>query len=288
MSIISKSLSRRVSAAGSFPLAVRAAAALALFGGAAGAALADPSVALDRMSFSAGAFYADPQVQLSGDTNYGHVDTSKQSLDHATIPRVRADVLFGDTQGLSFDYYRYDKSYNPSLSGATVIDGQNVSGTASLDGNLRLDLAQLAYKWWIGSGNDVFGLGAGAAYYRIKLDGTATGTATAAGLGLSQTVSGTDSVSESAYAPLLELGWRHAFTPNVRSYVDLSGVKKNGGRINGHIYGGTVGVEWFLAKNVGLVADYGIQKITLHRDDDRTADIDIRLKGPSAYVKVRF
>ena len=37
-----------------------------------------------------------------------------------------------------------------------------------------------------------------------------------------------------------------------------------------------------------LVADYGIQKIDLHRNGERTADIDLKLTGPSAYVKVRF
>ena len=248
----------------------------------AGAASADPSPALDRFSVSAGAFYADPKLGISADTNYGRIDAPDHNADHATLPRVKAELLFGDSHGLSFDYYRYDKSYDPSLSADTVINGQTVSGTASLDGKVKLDLAQLAYKWWIGSGNDVVGLGLGAAYYSAKLSGTATASA------LGQTVSGTDSVSESAYAPLVELGYRHAFTPNLRLVADASGVKKNGGRINGHIYNGSVGVEWFMAKNVGLVADYSISKIRLNRDGDKTANLDIRLTGPSAFLKVRF
>ena len=41
-------------------------------------------------------------------------------------------------------------------------------------------------------------------------------------------------------------------------------------------------------KNIGFVADYGISKIKLHRDSERDADLNIRLTGPSAYVKVRF
>jgi hypothetical protein len=31
-----------------------------------------------------------------------------------------------------------------------------------------------------------------------------------------------------------------------------------------------------------------VQKIDLHRNGDRTADLDLKLKGPSAFVKVRF
>ena len=277
-------MTRRMSVA-TRPL-LQAAALIAVSGVGAGAAWADPSPALDRMSLSVGAFYADPKVKLGADTAYGRVDTPNDTQSHATIPRVRADLLLGDSQGLSFDYYRYDKSYNPTLSGTTLYNGQQVNGTASVNGNLRLDLAQLAYKWWIGKGNDVFGLGAGVAYYRAEISGTANGSvATALG---SVSGSASDKSSDDAYAPLLELGWRHAFTPNLRIYADASGIKKNGGKINGHIYGGQVGVEWFPWKNVGLVADYGISKIHLNRDGDRSADVDVRLTGPSAYLKVRF
>lgn len=276
------SRSPRSRTAGSKPAMALRLAMLCVLGTTAGAALADPSPALDRFSVSAGAFYADPRIGLNANTNYGRINSPDEEPGHATVPRVKAELLLGDSQGLSFDYYRYDKSYDPSLSGSSVINGIPVSGNASLDGKLRLDLAQLAYKWWIGSGNDVFGIGAGAAYYHARLSGTATATA------LGVTTSGTDSVSESAYAPLIELGYRHAFTPNLRLVADASGVKKNGGRINGHIYSGTVGVEWFVAKNVGLVADYGISKISLNRDSDNSAQFDVRLKGPSAYLKVRF
>lgn len=77
-------------------------------------------------------------------------------------------------------------------------------------------------------------------------------------------------------------------TDQVRFYAEASGVKKNGGNVEGHIYNGAVGVEYFPHKNIGLVLDYGIQKIDLRRNGERTADIDLKLTGPSAYVKVRF
>ena len=279
---------RRITAgaSGAIRPLLHAGAVLAAIGASAGTAWADPSPALDRMSLSVGAFYAEPKIKLGADTAYGRVDTPNDTQDHVTIPRVRADILLGDSQGLSFDYYRYDKGYNPTLSGDTQYQGQQVNGTASVDGNLRLDLAQLAYKWWIGKGNDVFGLGAGVAYYRAEISGTGTGTLQTA-LG-SVSGSASDKASDDAYAPLLELGYRHAFSPTLRMYVDASGVKKNGGRINGHIYGANAGLEWFPWKNVGLVADYGVSKIQLNRDGDNRADLDIRLTGPSAYLKVRF
>jgi hypothetical protein len=265
---------------------VRAAILFTALGASAGAAWGQTSPALDRFSFSAGGFYAEPKIKLGADTRYGRIDTPDDKQSHVTIPRVKADLLFGESQGLSFDYYRYDKSYNPTISGTTEYQGQTATGTATVDGKLRLDLAQLAYKWWIGKGNDVFGIGAGAAYYRAEVSGTANGSVQSI-LG-SQTGTASDKASDDAFAPLLELGYRHAFTPDLRMYVDASGIKKNGGRINGHIYSAAVGVEWFPWKNVGLVADYGISKIQLNRDSERSADINVRLTGPSAYLKVRF
>jgi len=99
-----------------------------------------------------------------------------------------------------------------------------------------------------------------AAYYQADLDTMARGSLD----GVSGTAS--DSRSDNAIAPLLEVGVRTALSDNVRLYAEASGVKKNGGNINGHIYNGNVGVEWFPFKNVGIGADYGITKIQLYRD----------------------
>ena len=282
--MFSMSVSARLSPPRPHHLALRGAMMLGVLGMATAAATAraEPSPTLDRVSISVGAFSADPRINIGADTQFGRIDAPESKQSHTTIPRIKADVLIGDRHGLAFDYYRYDKSYTPSLTGETIINGQPVTGTATANADLKLDLAKLAYKWWLGSGNDTFGIGLGAAYYHANLNGTATGVVNG------ETATARDSISEHAFAPLLEVGWRHAFTPDLRMYVEASGIKKNGGRINGHIYGGNVGVEWFPFKNIGFVADYGISKIKLQRDSERNADLNIRLTGPSAYVKVRF
>lgn len=254
---------------------------------ASGSAAAQASPALDRFSVSAGGFYVEPKVRAEGDTDYGRVRTPEGEDGHTTLPRVKAELLIGDSHGLSFDYFRYHKSYSPEFAGSTVVDGQNVSATARADAKLELDLAKLAYKFWMGKGNDVFGVGLGAAYYRAAIKGSGTVTASATGVP-SQTVDFRGDESESAFAPLVELAWRHSFSPEWRMYAEASGIKKNGGSVNGHIYGGSIGAEWFPAKNVGLALDYGIQKISLNHDSDHDASVDVRLKGPSAYLKVRF
>jgi len=286
-------MSHPVSRKRTLKLATALQGAVLLSTAATGMAYADPSPALDRVSISAGAFFTKPKIHAAGDTQYGYVETPEAKDGHTTLPRVKAEVLLGDSQGLSLDYFRYDKDYNPSLSGATTYEGRPVSGTVTAQGNLRLDLAQLAYRFWMGRGNDVFGVGIGGAYLHAKVGGSATGQLTGSALtavGAPDLInfSGKGSASESGYAPLLEFAWRHSFNQDVRMYAEASGIKKNGGNIDGHVYGGAVGVEWFPAKNLGVVFDYGIQKIQLSRNGERDAELSMRLTGPSAFVKYRF
>ena len=251
-------------------------------------AQAEPAAPLDRFSIAAGAFYTEPKISAEGDSRYGHLATPEGNLGHATLPRVQAELLLGDSHGLSFDYFRYDKTYNPTFSGQTSYEGRAISGTGTVNGKLKINLAQLAYRWWLGHGQDVFGIGVGAAYLHARVSGTGTATAVSVdGLSFPVSVSGTGSAGESVVAPLLELGWKHAFSPAVRMFAEASGIRKNGGRVDGHIYGATAGVEWFPARQVGLVFDYGIQKIRLNRDQGNDR-LNVRLTGPSAFVKVRF
>jgi len=262
----------------------------AMLAGAACGAAAEPAAPLDRFSISAGGFSTKPEIMVNADTSFGSIESGRQKSDRTTLPRIKAELVLGDRQSIAIDFLRYNKPYHPTLSGNTVIDGETVSGTAHFDGDLRLDLSKAAYKWWFGQQNDVFGIGLGAAYYRAKVGGTATAQVQGAvnGVPVTRTLSGTDSTSDSAYAPVLDLGWRHAFAPDVRMFVEASGIKKNGGKINGHIYSGAVGVEWFMARNIGLALDYGIQKIDLHRDSDRHDELRIKLVGPSVALKARF
>ena len=247
------------------------------------AAMADPSPALDRLSVSVGGYYVDPTFRVGVNTPEGRADTGDLERDHTTLGRVRAGVLLFDHQGLSFDYYRYDNDFNAAIAQSGTVGGVPVTAAGSATARLKVDLAQLAYKWWIGSGNTVFGIGVGAGYYKGRVNYSASG---AVG-GVAGTASG--SSEGDAVAPLLELGWRTALSNNLRLYAEASGIKKNGGNLNGHIYNAAAGVEWFPFKNVGVAADYGISKILLRRDiGSSDADLNIKLVGPSAYIKIRF
>lgn len=248
-------------------------------------ALAEPSPALDRFSLSVGAFHADPTFNASLRTPYGRLDPGDIRGSDVTMPRITADILLGDSQGLSLDYYRFKRDYGAGFADTLAVGPTTVTALANLNLDLKLEFAKIAYKWWIGSGNTVLGLGAGVAYYKASLDTHAFASVNGATATLSQ------HDSDDAFAPLLEVGVRHAITPDLRLFADASGVRKGGSGLHGHIYNAALGVEWFPIRNVGLGLSYGVTEIDLRRDFDSgssTARLRVKLKGPSAFVKARF
>ena len=243
---------------------------------------AQVSPALDRVSVSAGGFRAEPTIGARANTSVGTLDTGAFDADTVTMPRVKADVLLFDNHGLSFDYYQYKRTYSQSGIGRANIAGNQVTATTDVDIRAKFDFGKIAYKWWLGSGDTVFGAGLGAGYYRVSASGFATATVN----GTTRRVDA--AVSEEAVAPLLELGLRHAIRPDLRLFADASGVWKNGGKTHGSIYNAALGVEWFPVKNVGLVLAYDMSDITVKRRDELDDRLRAKIHGPSASVKVRF
>jgi opacity protein-like surface antigen len=253
-------------------------------------ACAQQSPALDRVSIWLGGYYAntdttigasDRSGQASGDFN---LEKDLGFDKHKSVPRARLDFLLGDSQGFSLDYYSVNRSRRENLARDISYAGNDYSAAATVRGKLDFDFGSAAYRWWFGQANDVFGVGLGGAYYRVHAG--ISGTASVDGVPMGEASA---SSSDGAWAPMLQLGWRHAFDDRWRMYVDASGVKKNGGRLNGHIYNAALGVEWFPWQNVGLGAEYGYSRIRLHqRKHDYDANLDMKLDGPSLFVRLRF
>lgn len=245
-------------------------------------AWAELSPALDRFSISVGALRADPNMNVNLATTYGNLGTGDVVLGKETMTRVKANLMIFDSQGLSIDFYKYKHNYSGAIENATSVNNTPLVATVNGNIDLQIDFGKIAYKWWMGSGNTVLGLGAGAAYYKLGLQANA-----AASLNNS-TVATHGEYNDSAVAPLLEFGLRHCVSPALRLFADASGMKKSGGRLNGDIYNAAVGVEWFPAKNVGVVLDYGMTQINLNRLDTVDVNFKFKIKGPSTYIKVRY
>ena len=250
-----------------------------------GARAADSTLALDPVSIWLGAYYPDTKLDFTVRDRSAGFDSGKLKYDagNTTLPRARIDILLFGTQGLSFDYYRFDRSRTETLGSPLDLGGGNVVPNAMARGKFTVDIGNASYRWWFGGDSDVFGVGVGAAYYKVK-----------AGLSASATVNGQNysadyRYTEDAFAPLVTLGYRHAFSDQLRVYLDASGVKKNSGRLGGHIYNAALGVEWFPWHNIGIGAEYAATRVRLNANRKSIdGDLDMRLNGPSAYLRLRF
>lgn len=264
-------------------MAIASTASCAVLACGCGLARAQHSPALDRASLWIGAYLADTELRLEAahdDVGNGGVDFAG---DHETIGRARLDLLLGEGQGITFDWYALDHSDSTRLTRAFTYDGVEFDVDAALHSDAEFTAATAAWHWWLGEDRDVFGLGLGAAWYRLEL--ALAGAAVVEGEDFAASVS----LAESAVAPLVTLGYKHAFDDALRVYAQASGIRKGGGTLSGHIHDARVGLEWFPWHHVGFGAEYGLTRIRLERDGDRqSAGLDIDLQGPALFARMRF
>ena len=109
-------------------------------------ALAELSSALDRMSISVGAFSADPTFVAFLNSQYGNLQTDNMGLGNEAMPRVKADIMIFDSQGISFDFYQYRQEYGGATAHIANVLRTPVATTTSANIGIRLDFAKLAYK----------------------------------------------------------------------------------------------------------------------------------------------
>lgn len=263
-----------------------AATVAALLGLAATGAHADEGAqALDRVSVWIGGYYPDTSLDIRAQATalpdlggHLHVDAGRE-----TVGRLRLDFLVFDSQGFTLDYYTLDRTRNEHLAREFDYGGVPFQVDTDLQAQVKFSAGSAAWHWWFGDAADVFGIGLGATYYKVEL-----------GLAGSASVNGQSAAadlrwSDDAVAPLLTLGFKHAFSDSLRVYANASGVRKNGGALAGHIVDGRVGVEWFPWRNVGLGAEYGRTRIDLKRGAQQyDAKLDIDLEGPSLFARLRF
>jgi hypothetical protein len=245
--------------------------------------------ALDRFSLSLGGFYpiVDAKVSASGPEGGGSdVDFEHDlGLDkHRTLANLRLEFLVFDSQGFSISGYQYSKTARATLARDIMFGGNDYDVNAFVDASLRLYTYNAAWHWWFAPDvHDVFGIGLGATYYDLK--GTIDGGLTVNG----NSGSARGTAEGSAVAPLLTLGWRHAFSDSLRGYVDFSGVRKPSGTLTGHLLNATVGMEYYIWQNLGMALEYSSNDLDLKADKDNwQGRARIHFHGPAAFVRLRF
>jgi len=266
----------------------RSIAGVALFCVAWGAR-ADIPMALDRATVSFGGFYPSVDSTIAADgPGIAGSDISFQrdlGLDHhRTLTSGRIDLLVFDSQGFSIGGYQYSKKAGAQLARDIEFGGTDYHASAFVEARLRLVTVDAAWHWWFAvSDLDVVGVGLGAAYYNLK--GTIDG-----GISVNDhSLSAHGEAQGDAIAPLLTLGWRHAFSEAVRTYAYFSGVRKPSGTLTGHLLNGTVGAEYYPWSNVGFALEYSANHLDLKADKESwDGRASIHFHGPAAFVRARF
>lgn len=261
--------------------------AIGLLVAAAGVVHAEHAPVLDRVAFSIGATYADTDNMLSLHADNG-ADRLPLDLGGSTraVPRLRLDALLFDSQGISLDYFTFNRNRTlASIDGPIEID-DDVYDRLSLDTKYELDVGSATWRWWFGHDTDVFGIGVGAAYYRARLDLVGTALAHSGESGSTNLYRWSDK----AAAPVVTLSYRHAFSDAWRFYAGAYGLKRNGGKLAGHVYDFHAGVEWFPWENFGFAAQYGRTDLSIRRNrsDGTGFTFDTDFTGPTLYFRTRF
>lgn len=249
---------------------------------------------LDRVSVWIGGFEPSSDTTISAGARSNGYDLSGQlnlerdlGLDRRQpVSHARVDFLVGKRQGLSLEYFGFDRANRARLARDIEYQGRIYAAEAELSGELDYDFSSVAWRWWFGDEATVWGLGLGVAHYRVST--LFDGRAIVEGVEVDGRVSSRDG----AYAPLLALGWRHSLDDRLRLYAEVSGVAKGGGPLQGHIADVSLGLEWFAFRRLGLALEYGGTQIRLDRehpgaDGNGDARLDLKLRGPSLFLRLR-
>lgn len=250
---------------------------------------ADTPMPLDRISLWVGCFYpsVDEHVSANGTHAPGSDVDFRRDLgldERRVLSNVRLDFLVMDHQGFSIGGYRYSRSGSTTLMRDIRFAGVDYHASADVSARLRLQTFDASWHWWFSpTPRDAVGFGLGVAYYDLS------GVIQADIDVNTESVSGRGHAEGNAFAPLLTIGWKHAFSARTRTFVNVAGVHKNGGRFNGHLLNARVGVEYFPWRHVGLALEYDSSDLHINADEPSwQGHARLRFQGPAAFLRVRL
>lgn len=241
-------------------------------------AQAQLSPALNRFQISVGGYQGRTDTTFRAITRLpgGEIehmanleDTGHMKRDQS-VGRVQLSGVVGDHHGWALDYFSLNQNrYGSGPDFRVPIRGRNVLVTAQSHVRIQFDLGTATYLYWIGNDTDVFGLGAGFAYYHINLK-----------------IAGDDSVgyAHGKFAPSLSAAYIHAFNSTWKLYAHAQGIAKNTGNSQGHIYYGSLGISYAISTQLTAGLEYGVSHLKIQESrGPYTGMVDLNVRGPGAY-----
>lgn len=113
---------------------------------------AQASPALNRLDLSLGGYYASVGTTIDAGTTNDEYHGSVNLEDnlgfrrHNRVPRARLDLLVGDSQGFSFNYFSVNRSRAKTLATGFSYDGNNYDAMATVRARLDFDFGSASYR----------------------------------------------------------------------------------------------------------------------------------------------
>jgi hypothetical protein len=248
-------------------------------------ARAEETWALDRAALSFGSYNSD--LTLAARVN-GTVSGTGPRFDGTSIDFHKEfnfggsqDVLFAeaswrpfDRHEFRFDYHRDTREGSRELARDIVFDGETFPVRASVDARFQYRVIDARYTYWpLLTQRDAFGLSLGVATYHVEL-----GLSGRASIDAGETTrSAAASADSDLPAPLIGLGYRHAFSERLRLFADASAFKASINAIHGTVGSLNAGLEYYPWRHFGLAVLYTGAEL----------DGDVGKRGFEGHLKLR-
>lgn len=138
----------------------------------------------------------------------------------------------------------------------------------------RVDMDNIAYRWWFARERSSVSLGLGAATYRVR--GVDAGPLREFG----DTTLG---------APLISVGLRHRMTESALLYLDAASTRRLGAdEIGSDYYGARAGVEWQASRNATFAIEQGKVRVRLYSTQNSQMSLRVKKGGPMLVYRRTF
>ena len=258
-----------------------------------GAACADQHAMLDDWSVSLGLFSNNNKATIQGNgyTSGGtdiNVDRDLGVGGTSSLPFFAASWRPWERHEFFLAYYSDSKSNTRTLQRDITFQGETFTLGGSLETKFSYDAYGIGYTYWAWIGDEgAFGLTGGLEDYSLELK--LTGSASIAGGGGGVGGSATAKASTDIPDPFIGINYRYQMTDWARLVLIAGAFKAKIDNIDATLYNGTAGVEFYPWQNIGIVTQYGFNRINADlTKNDFSGKADLHFQGLQALLKIRF
>ncbi len=246
---------------------------------------------LDTFSFRLSGYVSkfDTEIRADGETERGTpIDLERDlGLDNDNIiANLGLTWRPWENHEFGLSYYTQSSDKTRQTQRSFEFDGTLYEAQSTVRVDFDIDSYEAYYVWWAAN-NETWALGprVGLLWYRMKL-----------GLSLDIDSSGnqvggaiSNDVSADLPAPTIGGSWRWAFADDWRMSADAGYFSMNVNDVDGDVYFGRIGVEWFPWDRSGFLLDYTTSKISVDADkSDFSGNVDFNDSGLRLGYVYRF